>query len=204
MVEERHPSAGPVRRGVALPPDGLVERFGGVLGVELAAVGKLTVDVFGDIGGGDIHYRPECGNDMAPAGVLQSGRQGYRLVEDVDATDGSLAGGQEDELAWVFIGGQVDDGQHAVIEHQATPGRVVEVLAAVAAKVSPGVAIQFATDGLAGGCGAFPEGMPRGEQSDEQITFAVDAGQFRLAWRVAKRDDQQLTIRASADRSRMS
>ena len=49
----------------------------------------------------------------------------------------------------------------------------------------PGVPGQFVVDGLAGGSGAFPKSMSRGEQSDEQIAFAVDAGQFWLAWRVA-------------------
>ena len=189
MVEEWHPSARPLRAGIALPPDGVVERFGSVLRVKLSPIGEPAVDIFGDLGGGDIQHRPECGNDMAPAGVLQGGCQGDRLVEDVDAADGSLAGRQEDEVALVFVGGQVDDGQPAVIEQQTTTGRVVWVLVAVATEMRPGVAGQLVVDGVAGGCGAFPESMSRGEQSDEQIAFAVNAGQFRLAWRVPKGDD---------------
>jgi len=185
MVEEWHPSARPLRAGIALLPDGVVERFGGVLRVELAPIAEPAVDIFGDLGGGDVQHRPECGNDVAPAGVLQGGGQGDRLVKEVDTADGGLAGRQEDELALVVVGGQVDDGQHAVIEQQTTPGRGVWVLVAVAAEMRPGVAGQFMVDGVAGGCGAFPESMSRGKESDEQIAFAVDAGQLWLAWRVA-------------------
>lgn len=46
---------------------------------------------------------------MAPAGVLQGGCQSNRLVQDVDAADGGLAGRQEDELALVLVGGHVED-----------------------------------------------------------------------------------------------
>jgi hypothetical protein len=204
MVEEWHPSAGSVRHGVAVPPDGVVESFSGLLGVKLALIGESAVDVFGDLGRGEIHHRPEGGDDMGPAGVLQSGCQGDGLVGDVDAAEGGLAGRQEDELTLMFVGGQVGDGQPAVIEQQTTPGWVVEVLGAMAAKVGPGVAAQFVPDGLAGGLRALPEGMTGGEQSDEQIAFAVDAGQFGLAWGVAERDDQQLTIRVRPDGSRRS
>jgi hypothetical protein len=98
----------------------------------------------------------------------------------MDAADGDPTGRQEDEVALVFVGGHVDVGQPAVIEHQTTPEEVIQVLAAVAAEMCPGMADRVVADRMAGSWGAFPESMSRGEQSDEQIAVAVDAG--RSGW----------------------
>jgi hypothetical protein len=88
----------------------------------------------------------------------------------MDAADGDPTGRQEDEVALVFVGGHVDVGQPAVIEHQTTPEEVIQVLAAVAAEMCPGMADRVVADRMAGSWGAFPESMSRGEQSDEQMS----------------------------------
>ncbi|WSD01770.1 hypothetical protein OG884_07565 [Streptosporangium sp. NBC_01755] len=91
-----------------------------------------------------------------------------RLVRQVRAADGRLAGGQHGELRRFQIeAGEVGDLQRPVVQVERALAGVGEVLSGVAGEVDAAVRGQQVKCLLAGGVGVEPCGVPVGEPAPQ-------------------------------------
>ena len=89
---------------IAQPADHPVQGLRGAAAVGPSVTGELGVDALHHVGGGRVVDRPEGGDDLAIARVVDGRGQRDQLVGEIDTTGRRLARRQERELALIGPG----------------------------------------------------------------------------------------------------